>query len=226
MKPVVLMTDSHTTYYSQVQVIQLPFVGIEPLDVNVCIARHYDWLIFTSKNAVTLFFDSYPHVTFNRIASIGKKTTEQIAQYGYKVDFEPTIFDQEHFILEANGRFNGQTICLPCSVKARPWLHDYLQSVSDVFRIDLYQPCVNVNEVASAHNLIEMNKVDYITFMSPSAVHAYFERYSSTNIPVVAIGHVTGAVLDAYGQEYFLSEQSTKDSIINKIIESRINHDI
>lgn len=226
MKPVVLNTGSRNETYKGLTVLHKPLIKICALPLDETIRAQYDWLIFTSKNAVTLFFDSYPHVTFNRIASIGKKTTEQIAQYGYKVDFEPTIFDQEHFILEANGRFNGQTICLPCSVKARPWLHDYLQSVSDVFRIDLYQPCVNVNEVASAHNLIEMNKVDYITFMSPSAVHAYFERYSSTNIPVVAIGHVTGAALDAYGQEYFLSEQSTKDSIINKIIESRINHDI
>ena len=59
----------------------------------------YDWVIFTSPNGVDMFFDAIGAFDKDarvfasvRLATLGAKTAECLAQYGIKADFVPTVF--------------------------------------------------------------------------------------------------------------------------------------
>ncbi|TDL96665.1 uroporphyrinogen-III synthase [Macrococcus brunensis] len=220
MKPVVVMTDSGKTQTDEVELIHIPLIGIEVLPVRSGYQTHYDWLIFTSRNAVELFSQHYS-ITADNIAAIGTKTQSALENRGYSVDYTPSTYNQESFILEAGSRFDGKQICLPVSAKARPALYDFLSTRGQVDRIDLYQPAPSRSAAEQIHAMIEAQKVDVLTFMSPSAVDAYYSLFAPVDIPVVAIGPVTFDRLSAYGQKCVMPEEATKEQMITKIIEMR-----
>lgn len=217
MKPIVLMTDSKPYKDERVEIIHLPFIGIQSLPIQT-IRPHYDWLIFTSKNAVNLFFENYPSVQFDKIAAIGSKTKAYLEHKGHVVDFVPTAFNQECFIEEMNERFDGLTVCLPVSSKARPKLYNALKSCANVDRIDLYMPISNKVNILKAEALITENKVNWIMFMSPSSALAYQYQGWSKDVSVMAIGHVTSKALESIGIEHYVSTYETKESMIESIL--------
>nr|WP_165983342.1 uroporphyrinogen-III synthase [Macrococcus goetzii] len=217
MKPIVLMTDSKLYKDERVVIIHLPFIGVEPLPVQPT-RQHYDWLIFTSKNAVEIFFKLYAHVTFENIAAIGIKTKEHIEHYNHKVAFMPSQFNQESFIDEMGNLFNHSTVCLPISTEARPKMFDALKSLADVDRIDLYRPVKNDKNINLALQLIKTGKVDWITFMSPSSVKAFGKQKLEQYISVMAIGHVTSSALNQLNIEHYVSQKETKKSMIDTIL--------
>ena len=66
----------------------------------------YDWLIFTSQNAVQAFIEKCQRVGIHvqqltcKIASVGAKTTALLNKYGLRVHFEPSVFSADVFIQE------------------------------------------------------------------------------------------------------------------------------
>lgn len=217
MKPIVLMTDSKPYKDERVEIIHLPFIKIAPLAVQT-IRPQYDWLIFTSKNAVDIFFDQYNTTQFSKIAAIGIKTSNYLEQLGLKVDFVPTQFNQECFIEEMGDRFNQCTVCLPVSRKARPKLYNALKKDSTVDRIDIYEPVPNDENINKAKALILNQQIDWITFLSPSSVTAFGNEIFTNRVSVIAIGHVTSKALKDNEIHHYVSEQETKQSIIDTII--------
>ncbi len=227
MKPVVLMTDSRATASSEVEIVHIPLIGIRQLPVNSALAhRQYDWLLLTSSNAAELFFANYPDITFSKVASIGAKTTRTLKRIGIKVDYEPPNFNQESFIAHAGSQFNHCTVVLPCSVKARPKLTDFLSQRADVTRIDLYEPTHEYGNAKKMNTAIMSGSIDVVVFMSPSAVKTYYQYFSPFQLPVLAIGPVTSRALSDVHQKQVTVEQSTKETLISKIIEMRNNHAI
>ncbi|UTH13080.1 uroporphyrinogen-III synthase [Macrococcus equipercicus] len=222
MKPVILMTDSHATKSDKVDIVHLPLIGIRQLPVVHAYARNqYDWLLFTSRNAVRLFFEQYPDITFSKVASIGSRTSEALITHGVAIDYEPPEFNQESFIAHAADRFDDCSILLPCSAKARPKLADFLSRRAAVTTIALYEPVTNENNAKKMNTLLLSGSIDVVVFMSPSAVRAYFTAYSKIHQLVVAIGPVTSRALQNVHQPHITALQSTKEAIIDKILEMR-----
>lgn len=217
MKPIVLMTDSKLYKDERVEIIHLPFIGIAPLPKQP-IRQHYDWLIFTSKNAVDIFLKQYAHITFDNIAAIGIKTKEHIEHYNLKVAFIPSKFNQESFIDEMGNLFHHCSVCLPVSIEARPKLYDALKSIADVDKIDLYRPIGNEHNIIQAKNLIQMHQVDWITFMSPSSVNAFGRQKLNANLSVMSIGHITSRALSHLNIEHYVSQIETRKSMIDTIL--------
>ncbi len=57
MKPVVVMTQTNDMQSDLVSIIHKPFIDIKPLNFDIhLLNQRYDWLIFSSKNAVKFFF--------------------------------------------------------------------------------------------------------------------------------------------------------------------------
>ena len=53
MKPVVVMTQTSEIQSDLVTIIHKPFIDIKPLEFDLRLLKdNYDWLIFSSKNAV------------------------------------------------------------------------------------------------------------------------------------------------------------------------------
>ncbi|MEA3187003.1 MAG: uroporphyrinogen methyltransferase / synthase, partial [Chthoniobacter sp.] len=94
-------------------VIELPTIRIEPpTDLRafaelVQDAHAYDWLVFTSPNGVTAFFDLFyklyddaREIGGARIAAIGPATAQRIKEFHVHVDLQPEEFVAESLVRE------------------------------------------------------------------------------------------------------------------------------
>ncbi|MEA1980668.1 MAG: uroporphyrinogen-III synthase, partial [candidate division Zixibacteria bacterium] len=77
----------------KIELLSVPVIKIEPIDFEFSFEDNPDWILFTSANAVSIFFQylkknnqTLPPQT--KIASIGKKTSNRIKTFGYSVSFE------------------------------------------------------------------------------------------------------------------------------------------
>ncbi|MDG0842658.1 uroporphyrinogen-III synthase [Staphylococcus equorum] len=228
MRPVIVMTQTSEFNKEDTCILHKPFIDVEPLsfDLNL-LDVNYDWLIFSSKNAVKYFRPYLSKLNIQNIAVIGEKTADYCKSLGLEVSFCPTDFSQEGFLEEFEA-IKGSRILLPSSAAARILLQNGLKKRGYLVRkIDLYEPVphtVNINEVL---NLIVENKVDAITFASSSAVRYFFESHQY--IPFdnyFAIGQQTLDTLKAFNVQGTMSETQTLESLVQKTLESWENNAI
>ena len=95
------------------EVIELPTIRIEPpSDLRafaelVQDAHAYDWIVFTSPNGVTAFFEMFYKLYDDardiggaRIAAIGPATAQRVRDFHLKVDLQPDEFVAEAVVRE------------------------------------------------------------------------------------------------------------------------------
>ncbi len=98
MKPVIVMTQTNEVHSHLVDIIHKPFIQLKQLHFNEKLLDHsYDWLIFSSKNAVKYFYPYLKNVKVKKVAVIGDKTAQYCNELGISVDFVPRDFSQEGF---------------------------------------------------------------------------------------------------------------------------------
>ncbi|QLK86963.1 uroporphyrinogen-III synthase [Staphylococcus sp. 17KM0847] len=223
MKPTVLMTQTHAFQHRAVDIVHLPLVATigYPLERAV-LDISYDWLIFSSKNAVAYFLPYYPYVDVKYIAVIGEKTQAYCEKHGIAVDFIPDDYSQEGFLERFEAEQHAR-ILIPSSAKARPKLAQTLSARGyHVTKVDLYNTVAHQENVQKVYELLETHQVDAITFASASAVRALFDTYPhSTFDQMFTIGQQTYRTLKSYGYESSLARQQTLDAMIEKILEKR-----
>jgi|SRR5690554_1364212 len=171
----------------------------------------YDWLIFTSVNSVKFFFKAaedfglklyfYPNL---KIATVGEKTKLVLEQLGYRTNFVPIEFTAAVLAANMDENIAGKNILLPRSAKAAD---DYLKVFDErsalVDAIPLYDNFELMHP--KDHFLQTMgNGLDYLTFMSGSAVRAFVKNmqaydYRLKNESVVCIGPSTAKVATTLG---------------------------
>ncbi|WP_203232873.1 uroporphyrinogen-III synthase [Staphylococcus sp. MI 10-1553] len=224
MKPIVVMTQTQRYDDQRAEIVHLPFVTTEPLPFDQTVLyRHYDWLVFTSKNAVTHFQPYLKMLDFNGLAVIGAKTKAFCESQGLQVDFYPADYSQEGF-LDAFPTRQGQHILIPSSQRARPLLHETLQARGfDVKKIDLYTSRFLIENVKRAKARIEQGQVDALTFASASAVKAFFDNVASLNFDTYyAIGQQTAHQIQYYGYSCSIADVQTLEAMVTKILEERV----
>ncbi|WP_210134897.1 uroporphyrinogen-III synthase [Staphylococcus sp. GDX8P80P] len=226
MKPVVVMTQSSEFNSDLVDIVHKPFIEIQSLEFDTQVLHHnYDWIIFSSKNAVRLFYQYLNQVDVNFVAVIGKKTAELCETLNINVDFVPDDYSQEGLLEQF--KQENQSILIPSSAMARPKLQQTLAQTNNVTKIDLYEPIANDRNISEVIQQVESHKIDAITFSSSSAVNAYIKH----NVPkqfdnYFAIGKQTANTLHQHGLNSLVADKQTSESLINKIIESWYNNEI
>ncbi|MDM7881830.1 uroporphyrinogen-III synthase [Staphylococcus borealis] len=226
MKPVVVMTQSSEFNSDLVDIVHKPFIEIQSLEFDTQVLHHnYDWIIFSSKNAVRLFYQYLNQVDVNYVAVIGKKTAELCETLNINVDFVPDDYSQEGLLEQF--KQENQSILIPSSAMARPKLQQTLAQTNNVTKIDLYEPIANDRNISEVIQQVESHKIDAITFSSSSAVNAYIKH----NVPkqfdnYFAIGKQTANTLHQHGLNSLVADKQTSESLINKIIESWYNNEI
>lgn len=226
MKPVVVMTQSSEFNSDLVDIVHKPFIEIQSLEFDSQVLHHnYDWIIFSSKNAVRLFYQYLNQVDVNYVAVIGKKTAELCETLNINVDFVPDDYSQEG-LLEQFEQEN-QSILIPSSAMARPKLQQTLAQTNSVTKIDLYKPIANDRNISEVIQQVESHKIDAITFSSSSAVNAYIKHVVPKQFDnYFAIGKQTANTLHQHGLNSLVADKQTSESLINKIIESWYNNEI
>ena len=226
MKPVIVMTQTNEVHSHLVDIIHKPFIQLKQLHFNEKLLDHsYDWLIFSSKNAVKYFYPYLKNVKVKKVAVIGDKTAEYCNELGISVDFVPRDFSQEGFLDEF--KISEQHLLLPSSEKARSKLVQQLSKYNEVVKIDLYRPVPNFKNISQVKSLVRKHQIDAVTFSSSSAVEFYFKE---DNVPefdhYFAIGKQTARTILKFNASVKVANKQTLDSLIDKIIESREQNEI
>lgn len=193
--------------------IEFPSIRIAPVqdwslvDKALENISKFDWLIFTSVNAVGIFFERLLNQGKDirdlkglKIAAIGDMTRKAIEDKFLKVDLSPSEFVAEA-LLEAfkkEGSLKGKKFLLPRADQARLVLPEGLKKEgADVTEITLYQ---TLPDTASGNDLMEEiadRPLDWVTFTSSSTVKNFVEGLGSHfeklkgKFKVASIGPIT-----------------------------------
>jgi uroporphyrinogen III methyltransferase/synthase len=200
--------------------VEFTTIKIQPLtQLNIFLQTlakiaEYDWLIFTSANGVAVLFDALQQLGKDarvfasaKIAAIGNKTAEKLSEFGIKADFTPNVFTTKELgkqlITFAN--LKDKKVLLLRSQLASDELDKLLQSAGAIVRnVPVYTAVTVKNKCDSLIEKIRKNKIDWLTFASPSSVRGFFEQIpaelvNSSNVRVASIGPVTSEQLKNLG---------------------------
>lgn len=174
----------------------------------------YDWVIFTSPNGVTIFFDVLQKLGKDgrvfgsaKIAAIGPKTAEKLAEFGIKADFVPSVFTSKELAkqLIAYTNLQGKNVLLLRSQLASEQLAELLtQAKAKVDDVSVYTAVTEKSECSWLTERIAEGAIDWMTFASPSSVRSFFEQIpsdlvNSSNVKVASIGPATAQQLKNLG---------------------------
>ena len=196
-----------------------PTLDLEPVNTDslkelVEKKNTFDWIVFTSPTTIdslNLFYPDFFNDLTAEIAVIGNKTGSLLKKQGVKVDLMPEDFTAEGLLEEFTKReIKNKKIGIPRTASARPTLPEGLEKLgNEVFLAEAYKSLFPMDDetVKELIAKIENRKIDAITFTSPLTVHNFMKisenkeelaELLSDNLLTVAIGPITGKVLDDY----------------------------
>ena len=174
------------------QAIEAPMIRIAPPDDyapldNACArAGSFDWIVFSSVNAVEGFIDRLlagPQdlrcLSGVRLCAVGPATAERLAQRGLKVDLTPGEYRADALLhaLSALGSVQGLKILLPRADIGRDVLAEELRKQgAEVTEVIAYRTVVAEPEREGEPDIYRMlleRRIDVVTFTSASAVRNF-----------------------------------------------------
>jgi uroporphyrinogen-III synthase len=208
------------------QVLLLPAVTFAdapdpgPLDRAITAVPQFDWLLFTSQNAVHFFakrcrsLGAAPQdrrgaevAATPLVAAVGPATAEAAVKEGYRVDYTAKEFRGAALAEGLGPRLKGKRVLLPRSDRAAEDLPEALRAHgAEITEVIAYHTAAPENLDSGAVEAIRQGRVDAITFMSPSAFHHLLDQIGSANlrqlsarVALAAIGPVTSAAIREAG---------------------------
>ena len=142
-------------------------------------AGAYRWVVFTSANAVELFFDLMRERDLDAraiggagVAAIGPATAEALAERGIVADAVPGEYVAEGVVDALRPHLgSGDRVLVPRAEGARPELIEGLRSLgAQVDEVTLYRAAVPRDPPAEALSLLRDGGIDIVTFTSSSTV--------------------------------------------------------
>ncbi len=197
--------------------VELPAIEIVPVKAVLPELKQYDWLVFTSINAVELFFKLLPDIRelgSAKIAVIGKSTAECIKKYHIRPDFMPDEFISEVLVKGFKDKIKrGDKILLPKAEQTRDIIPEEFKNIgAQVDELILYRT------IALEINKKDLPDVDSVCFMSPSSAGSFPEP---ENIKAYCIGPVTAkAVGEAGFKDVITADEYTIDGLMEKLYEA------
>jgi uroporphyrinogen III methyltransferase/synthase len=212
--------------------VELPVIEIgEPADGGTALRAaagrvgEYDWVAFTSANAVSRFFAALGDVGADtralggrRVAAIGPGTAEALAAAGVRADLVPERFVAES-LLEAFPDGPGRVLlpraavardALPAGLTDRGWTVD----VVEAYRTSVATPAPEaLAGAASAHA---------VTFTSSSTVTNYLAVAGTVPVPpvVACIGPITADTARSAGLHVdVVAPEHTIEGLVQALVE-------
>ena len=203
------------------EVLEVPTIRIVPpadpaaVDAAARRAGEYDYIIFTSVNGVTRFFDAVMDAQGDirglgaaRIVAIGSATKAAAEAYKIAVDLVPPKFVAESILetLLARESVTGKRFLIPRAAQARSVLPETLREHgATVDVVDTYDTVAEVDASEAIRDDLIANGADAITFTSSSTVRFFFEAFGDgtarqilANAPAASIGPITSNTLREY----------------------------
>lgn len=211
--------------------IYFPVIEIKHVENNVALQRAlsklscYEWIVFTSVNAVDVVFDQFPSLAWNggiKVAAVGPKTAEALKTRGVTADFVPPEYVPEA-ILPGLGDLLGKWVLLPRAEIARKELPESIFEAGGVpHEITVYK---TLPAQPNSDGLRALRSgVDVITLTSPSTVQNFIaitkqnglDPLKLPNNPIFAcIGPITEqAAKEASLPNVVLAKEYTTDGLL------------
>ena len=217
-------------------VLEIPTIRIVPLPLDeaqqnklAAFSKHFDWVIFTSPNAVDLFFLEFFKATSDlralgsvKIAAVGPATARKLSDLHLRVDIQPDIFTTEK-LAEAfpDSMARSARFCLPQGRLADPLLADHLRDRGGVVEEwTLYDTQPEQEDANGARARYLREGAHWITFTSSSTAENWHAlglvpANGAPRPQAVSMGPVTSATLRQLGYEIAAqSPVSTLDSLV------------
>jgi uroporphyrinogen-III synthase len=221
--------------------ISLPLVSFAPpqdyapVDAALLQWERFDWVIFTSANAVravvarsaALGRDLHQTAKSSHFAVVGPATEEEAVKSGFSIDYVAKTHLGVALAQELGERLRGQSVFLPRSDQANPDLPLALRRLgAQVTEVVAYRTLLP-NETQKAHVArITESEADAILFFSPTAVHNLAELLGRQHLSVLqnrvvltAIGPVTTAALRESGVQRIVTAADTTVAAVIQALE-------
>jgi uroporphyrinogen-III synthase len=210
--------------------VPLPLVAVGPpadggaaLAASVDQLGRYDWVVFTSANAVVRLLPLLRDArSFGaaRVAAIGPGTAEALAAANVVADLVPERFVAES-LLEAfpAAPGGGGRVLLPRAAVARDVLPDGLRAAGwDVDVVEAYRTTTAPLDPAAVE---AARTADAVTFTASSTVTRFLEAAGRDAVPplVASIGPITSATARQHGLTVDVeAEVHTIDGLVDALV--------
>ena len=219
------------------EVIQFPTIKIQPIEnIDIPAPDKYDWIIFTSVNAVQIFYERLQEngkdtraFGGTKICAVGPKTVDALNNIGIQPDFVPTHSRGSAIAAEIEN-VSDKKILLPRAKIATADLPNGLREkgavVDDVSLYDTLK-VTNKNRDEIEDDLLN-GRIDLVTFTSSSTVTNFLEMFPAhapavllTNVQIAVIGPETEKIATTHGMQVdIVARQATIESLVEAIIET------
>jgi uroporphyrinogen III methyltransferase/synthase len=248
----ILITRKYTEELSELEelgaeIIEFPTIEIvepedhEELDKCIDIINTYNWLIFTSKNAVDFFFKRFFIKDMDirdlkgiKICAVGSKTASHIKKYGIKVDIIPEKFNAEGLIavfqnqsdINRQQTLKGLRFLLPRSEIAREILPEKIKELGGEIDTPItYRTIKPHSHGKRLRRFLKEGKITIATFTSASTFNNFIEiigddaRELLKGVAIAVIGPVTAKAVENAGFKVsIIPKESTIESMVKEIL--------
>ena len=211
---------------------QVARLDLAPLRAAVRDLSAYQWLILTSQNAVSIFWEQLlgerrdaRALAGLRIAAVGPATAGALLEHGIAVDVIPERFVAEGLLEKMRERddVSGKRVLYVTAEGARDVLPRGLEELgAEVVVLECYRSILDGEGAARLARAIEAGKVDLATFTSGSAVRGYVEAVGenlAARIPAASMGpQTTQALRDAGIEARIEARESTIDGLVSAVL--------
>jgi uroporphyrinogen III methyltransferase / synthase len=218
----------------EVPTVRIARLDLDPLRSALEMLADYDWIVFTSRNGVSLFWEQLlssgrdaRSLAGIRIAAVGAATAGALLEHGIAVDVIPEKFVAEGLIeaLGDRGDMTGARVLHVGAEGARDVLRAGLEELGAT--VTLLRVYRSVPQPEGAENLraaLEHGEVDLVTLTSASAVAGLVDAVgadAATRAPTASIGPITSDAARAAGMDVTIEAgESTIDGLVDAIVEA------
>lgn len=218
-------------------VIEIPTIRIEPpedfqpLDAAIANLARFDWIAFTSTNAVAAFFDRIAKADLDaralsglRIATIGPGTAAALTDHGVRADCVPEKFVAET-LAEAmqEADLAGKRVLLPQVDIARDVLAALLRNAgADVLKVTAYRTLPANQPAPQLLDDLAAGRFDWITFTSSSTAINFVRLVpAGAHAKFATIGPITSATARELGIHVTVeAKKHSIEGLVNAIVEA------
>lgn len=224
------------------EVLLLPTITIseveDPAELDRVVNEldKFDWLIFTSRNAVKFLMRRMVWATPSdrgsqlmlapEVAVIGAATSEEALSVGFLASYEAEESQGEALAKELREKVRGKRVLLPRSDRADSTLPNLLREAgADVVELIVYRTVAPQSFDPRVVEAIRAGAVDVITLFSPSAYENLVDEIGlenlhrqSSKIGIASIGPVTSQAVREDGLQVMVEAPSPSGASLCAVI--------
>ena len=225
-------------------VLAVPTIKItEPLEKMAIVdalleINSYEWLVFTSANGVTAFFDMFfkrfqdlRDLGGCRIAAVGPKTAAALRALHLQVDLQPAEYVGKKIVAEFQKFQNIENVkmCLLRAEVANKELFDALMEEGAIVDdIAIYRTVAETEDRTGAAARLANEGADWVTFTSSSTVEHFHARFDLPKLlkkfpqlKLASIGPETSKAIAALGLKPTLeAKEHTTEGLIAALLKA------